>query len=495
MTYRRNNAYLASLSLDPQSGSPLHKQLFLALREAILDGRIRAGIRLPSTRSLANDLQISRNTVLSAFDQLLAEGYIVSKVGAGSFVSDQLPEDFLKSQNLKAKPGARARKVNVSARAQRIAGAQLEKPHHGKSFSPGMPELQQFPFEDWARLLGRHWRHPKREFLVGNPIGGSVVLRKALADHLGQTRSVKCDADQILVLSGSQQAIHLVIKAFADINDPIWMEEPGYPGIRDSIISAGAKPISVPVDEEGFQLDRALELAPQAPLACISPSHQYPLGHTMSLARRIDLLGWAKENDRFILEDDYDSEYRYTGRPLSSLQGLDNDNRVLYIGTMSKVMFPGLRIGYLVVPPDLVDLFLALRKGEDGHSPAVAEAALAEFISEGYLASHIRRMRLLYQKRQQTLVTLLQTEAAPWLTVVPQESGMHLIAHLTPRISDKDVEQKTRIAGMLLRSLSSFYQKETAANGLIIGFAGTDEKEMPQLVHKLVRILQELDNS
>lgn len=492
MSSRIKNAYLANLSLDSKDRTPLHHQLFMTLRNAILEGLIKPGTRLPSSRLLASDLKVSRNTVLTAFDQLTAEGYITSRVGAGSYISDQLPDEMLQSRKTKGQRTNAPRDVPLSQLARTIRNVSKNNLYSRGDFSPGTPELEQFPFEEWARLLGRHWRHPKREYLTGNPIGGATILREALAEYLGQTRAVRCTPEQVIILSGSQQAIHLVIKAFAEKGDPIWMEEPGYPGIRSSILSAGGKPVPVPVDEEGFSLVDAKKLAPDAKLACISPSHQYPLGQTMSLPRRLDLLQWAKQENRFILEDDYDSEYRYTGRPLSSLQGLDTDNRVLYVGTMSKVMFSGLRIGYLVVPPDLVDIFLSLRRDVDGHSPSVAEAALAEFISEGHLAAHIRRMRILYDKRQQTLIRLLDQEASSYLKVEAQESGMHVVAHLPPEIEDKLVEQKCREQGLLLRSLSGFYQTPTRdINGLIIGFAGTKEEKMPQLVKKLTDILRE----
>lgn len=493
MTSRIKNAYLAGLSLDPDDKQPLHRQLFLKLQRAILEGLIKPGTRLPSSRLLSTDLKVSRNTVLSAFDQLTSEGYITSRVGAGSYISDQIPDELLQQQKTSAQSTSAPRHIPLSKMAQSIGTTAKRRLYHGGEFSPGTPELDQFPFEDWARLLGKHWRHPKKHALVGNPIGGSTILREALAEHLGQTRAVRCTPEQVIILSGSQQAIHLVIKAFAEAGDHIWMEEPGYPGTRSSILSAGATPVPIPIDEQGFNLAHAKKVAPDARLACISPSHQYPLGQTMSLPRRLDLLQWARDENRFILEDDYDSEYRYTGRPLSSLQGLDTDNRVLYVGTMSKVMFSGLRVGYLVVPPDLTDVFLALRRDVDGHSPSVAEAALAEFISEGYLAAHIRRMRILYERRQTTLIQLLEHKMGNFLTVEAQASGMHLVAYLRPDIKDRLVEEASRTNGMLLRALSGYYQIQGhAQNGLVIGFAGTNEKEMPQLVDKLAVIVKNL---
>ncbi|MCF8466918.1 MAG: PLP-dependent aminotransferase family protein [Sneathiella sp.] len=489
MSRRLKNAQLHTLDIDTDSATPLHQQLFLALRQAILDGRLKPDTRLPSSRSLAADLKVSRNTVLNAYDQLMAEGYLVSRIGAGSYVSDQLPDDLLQRKGSGSVSGTPKRDIYLSRMAMPFKGKSLQRQYRGLPFSPGLPALEEFPFEDWARLLARHWRRPKREFLVDNPVGGAQILREAIATHLGQTRAVRCHAGQVIVLSGSQQAIHLVVRAFAEPGDAIWMEEPGYPGIRDAIIAAGAAPISVAVDDEGFSLERARKIAPDARLACISPSHQYPLGQTMSLSRRLELLQWAKDNSRFILEDDYDSEYRYAGRPLSSLQGLDDDNRVLYVGTMSKVMFSGLRVGYMVVPEDLVDVFLALRRTIDSHSPAAPEAALADFISEGYLASHIRRMRLLYEQRQLCLLRLLEEKLGGILDVSPQESGMHIVAFLPKSIPDREVEKAAAEQGMLVRALSGFYNLPTDQNGLILGFAGTAEKEMPQLVDKLARII------
>ncbi len=485
-------AYLANLSLDKNESMPLHRQLFLALRDNILSGVIKPGTRLPSTRLLATDLNVSRNTILAAFDQLTAEGYLQSKVGAGSYISDQLPDDLLQSKPNPSDRSTVSRKLKLSSHAEALRPFEKKSDNRQGDFSPGKPELEQFPFDVWARLLAKHWRRPAKSYLVDNPVAGSAALREALSEHLAQTRAVKSTPEQVIVLSGSQQAIHLVIKAFANANDPILMEDPGFPGTRTSILAAGARAIPVPIDEQGFMLNEAINRAPQARLACLSPSHQYPLGPTMSLQRRLEILNWAKQEDKFLLEDDYDSEYRYTGRPISSLQGLDTDNRVFYVGSMSKVMFSGLRLGYLVVPEDLIDIFHALRRDIDGHSPATAEAALAEFISEGHLATHIRRMRTLYDLRQKRLLSLLHEHCSDFLTVAAQECGMHLIAFLKDTLSDIAIETRCRKEGLFLRALSRFYEAADAKNGLIIGFAGTSEKQMPQLVMKLSKILQEV---
>ncbi len=483
---------LSAISLDQGAKSPLHRQLFLQLREAILEGTLKSGMRLPSTRLLAKDLGVSRNTILAAFDQLMAEGYLESRTGSGTFISDQIPDEVLAKSGKKETLQKIDRHFPLSSHAEKLHQSKATQPYHGGPFSPGTPELEQFPFADWARMLSRHWRRPKRELLIGNPIGGSRELREALSDHLAQTRAVKSDPEQVIVLSGSQQAIHLVVRAFANPGDPILMEDPGFPGMRNTILGAGATPVPVPVDDEGFSLKDAIKLAPDARLACIAPSHQYPLGPTMSLSRRLDLLNWAKQNDSFLLEDDYDSEYRYTGRPLSSLQGLDTDQRVIYVGSMSKVMFSGLRIGYMVVPPDLVDMFLSLRRDMDGHSPATVEPALAEFIRDGHLSAHIRRMKLLYEERQKCLLKLLLEQCGEYLEVEPQESGMHLVAFLKEDISDIDVEARCKEDGLLLRALSRFYYGTPSQNGLIIGFAGTATAQMPIHVEKLRQHLETL---
>lgn len=491
MPRRIKNAQLSTLALDPNGAPPLHRQLYLALRAAILEGRLKPGTRLPSSRALAGDLGISRNTVLAAYDQLTAEGYLAGRIGAGSFVSEQLPDDLLQRKTDRARGQSGAREVRLSSMAAAFRGRRIAATPRSLPFSPGLPALEMFPFDDWARLLTRHWRRPSLEALVDNPVGGARALREALASYLGQTRAVRCHADQVIVLSGSQQAIHLVVRAFAEPGETVWMEEPGYPGFRDSILAAGATPVSVPVDDEGFSLQAALALSPDARLACISPSHQYPLGQTMSLARRLELLRWAKETGGFILEDDYDSEYRYAGRPLSSLQGLDDDSRVLYVGTMSKIMFPGLRVGYMVVPEDLIDVFLSLRWIIDSHSPAVPEAALADFISEGYLASHVRRTRQLYETRQARLVALLREKIGDLLDVSPQEAGMHLVAFLPPYIRDTEIERAAAAQGLLVRALSGFYNLPTQQTGLILGFAGTKEEDMPHLVDRLAALIRE----
>ncbi len=476
--------------IDRGSGEPLHRQVYFAIRQAILDGRMPPGTRLPASRTLAQDLGVSRNTVTTAFEQLHAEGYVDTRVGSGSFVSRQLPQ-----QVPGARPGVRpSRRAAETPRGPSARGAQLARLFGGRSqprpFSPGLPELAEFPFEDWARLLARGWRRPSRAFLVGIDPAGYGPLCRAIADYLASARAVACRAEQVIIVSGTQQALDLTARVLLDPGDAVWIEEPGYPPTATVLLAAGARPVPVPVDREGLSVVAGRKPEPAARLACVSPSHQFPLGVTMSLKRRLELLDWAREADGFVFEDDYDSEYRYRGRPLAALQGLDRDGRVIYVGTMSKVMFPGLRIGYMIVPEHLIDAFLAVRALIDAHPSSIAQAALADFISEGHLAAHIRRMRSLYAARQQAMIEALRRRLDGVLRVAPAEAGMHLVAYLPPGTDDREVATAAAAAGIEAPPLSGFYQAPPERPGLLLGYAGVPEKEIPKAVDLLARSLE-----
>ena len=488
MVKRARDLPLPAVSIDPASGEPLHRQLYFGIRQAILDGRLRPGLRLPSSRALARDLGLSRNTVLAAFEQLAAEGYLDGRVGAGSFVSKRLPEDSLLARN-PARPAAR----RGAAPGPSQRGARLASLGHGstrpRAFAPGVPELDRFPFDDWARLLARRWRHPRREFLVGGAPAGYRPLRAALADYLSSARAVACSAEQVIITSGTQQALDLATRVLIDPGDPVWVEEPGYLATSAALIAAGARLVPVPVDGEGLSVVAGRAAGPAARLVCISPSHQFPLGITMTLRRRLELLDWARAVDGFVLEDDYDSEYRYAGRPLAALQGLDHDGRVIYLGTMSKVMFPGLRLGYMVVPDHLVDAFLAVRALIDAHPSSIAQAALADFIAEGHLAAHIRRMRLLYAERQARLIAVLGARVGSRLTLEPAAAGMHLVGRLAPGIDDRAVAAALRRAGVEAPALSTYYREAPRTRGLLLGYAGVSEAEVAPAIARLAAVL------
>jgi GntR family transcriptional regulator/MocR family aminotransferase len=479
-----------ALALDRAGGEPLHRQIYFAIRQAILAGALRPGARLPATRALARHLAVSRNTVMAAFEQLHAEGYIDGRVGAGSFVSHHLPAAVLAARDPARPPaGHVARRPGPSAR-----GTQLIALRSGRSraqpFSPGVPELEQFPFDDWARLLARRWRRPRRAFLVGGDPAGYRPLCQAIADYLATARAVSCSPEQVIVVSGTQQALDLAARVLTNPGDPVWIEEPGYPPTRAVLIAAGARPVPVPVDEEGLSVVAGRALEPAARLISVSPSHQFPLGVTMSLKRRLELLEWARAAGGFVLEDDYDSEYRYAGRPLAALQGLDRDGRVIYVGTMSKVMFPGLRVGYMVVPEQLIEAFLAVRALVDAHPSSIAQAALVDFIGEGHLAAHIRRMRLLYAERQAALIDATRRRLGDRLTLVPSAAGMHLVGHLPAGADDIAIARASAAQGVEAPALSGYFQGPAAMRGLLLGYAGVAEAAIRPAIARLAQAIE-----
>lgn len=491
-------AGLIAMALEPGTG-PRHRVLYAALRGLILSGRVRAGLRLPASRTLAKDLAIARNTVLAAYDQLAAEGYIEGRRGAGSFVSADLP-DIAPPKPDSAEKTA----INPDAAPPRLSGrgralAATMRPHGPRhaAFSPGLPDYDAFPFDRWGRILARTWRRPPPALFAPGDPAGYLPLRRAIADHLAAMRGVRCDPEQIFVTGGSQQSVALAAQALCDPGDVVLVEEPGYPGIRGALRGAGLALAPMPVDGEGMDFARAGRAAGGARMAVVAPSHQYPLGVTMSLARRLALLDWAGANEAWILEDDYDSEYRYAGRPLAALQGLDTHDRVVYLGSFSKVMFPSLRLAYLVVPPALVEHVRAVRMALDDHPSAIHQPALAAFMEEGHFASHIRRTRRLYAARQQALLAAAARRLGGLLALAPDEAGMHLIARLTPdlaaRMNDREAARRAASAGLTAPPLSAFFHgrppDKSKAQGLLLGYAAVAEEAMDGLVACLVTAL------
>ena len=487
---KRACALAPPLRLDRKSSEPLHRQIYFAIRQAILGGSLRPGARLPASRALARELALSRNTVTAAFEQLHAEGYIDGRVGAGSFVSHHLPDAVLGASRPAARiAGDASERPGPSARGARLIALRTGRTRP-RPFSPGVPELEQFPFDDWARLLARRWRRPRRAFLVGGDPAGYRPLCQALADYLATARAVSCSPEQVIVVSGTQQALDLAARVLINPGDPVWIEEPGYPPTRAVLLAAGARPVPVPVDDEGLSVVQGRALEPAARLISVSPSHQFPLGVTMSLRRRLELLEQARAVDGFVLEDDYDSEYRYAGRPLAALQGLDRDGRVIYVGTMSKVMFPGLRVGYMVVPEQLIDAFLAVRALVDAHPSSIAQAALVDFIGDGHLSAHIRRMRALYAERQAVLIEAVQARLGNRLDLAPSAAGMHLVGRLRPQLDDHAIALAAAAAGVEAPALSSYYQGPAAARGLLLGYAGVPEPAVGPAITRLAEAIE-----
>ena len=481
------------ISLELSSGAPYYRQLYDGVRRAILSGLLPAGTRLPSTRTLAAELGISRTTVVTAFEQLLAEGYLEGKVGSGTFVARHLPDDLLSvafKADRESRPARSGR--GLSGRGALLAATPttaVRDRGSPRAFRPGVPALDEFPDAAWRRVSRKVWRRPSGGLLGYGDPAGYRPLREAIARYLGASRAVRCVPEQVIVVSGSQQALDLAARVLLDPGDAVWVEDPGYMGARGALSGAGARLVPVPVDGEGLGVAVGVAREPEARLACVTPSHQYPLGVTMSLSRRLELLGWANRSGAWVVEDDYDSEYRYTGCPLEALQGLDSEGRVLYIGTFSKVLFPALRLGYLVVPSDLIEAFVSARELIDRHPPTVDQAILAGFIAEGHFMRHLRRMRALYAERQAALVEEVARELPGLLEVNPAAAGMHLVGWLPEGADDREASRRAADLGVEVPPVSLYGSVSGGRGGVMLGYAAVGDREMRGGVRRLAAAL------
>jgi GntR family transcriptional regulator/MocR family aminotransferase len=478
---------LPLIGVDRRSRTPLHRQVYEGYRDAIIERRLRAGERLPSTRALAAELRISRIPVVSAFEQLLAEGYIESHVGSGTFVSAAVQEEPLFQAPVAPRTSPLPGPRRVSRASERLEPQQSFTGERG-AFRLSEPALDHFPFQVWSSLVARHSRASSPALLAyGDPMGLGV-LREALAEYLRTSRGVRCAPGQIMVVSGSQQALELSSRVLLDPEDPVWVEEPGYSGARNAFGLTGARLIPVPVDDEGLDVSAGIARCPEARAAYVTPSHQYPLGVMMTAHRRLRLLDWARQSGAWIIEDDYDSEYRYEGPPVAALQGLDRDARVIYVGTFSKVLFPALRIGYMVLPEDLVDPFARVRDTLDVFPPTLPQAVLADFVNEGHFGRHLRRMRVLYQERRSALVEAMTEQLGSSVQILGTEAGMHLVAGLPGRISDQEISQRVARQGVWAAPLSTCFLEKPTRQGLVLGYGGTAASQMRAAVARLKRL-------
>ena len=482
---------LPVIPLDRSSEVPLYRQLYEGYRRAIAERRLRAGQRLPSTRSLAEELGVSRIPVLNAFEQLLAEGYLESRVGSGTFVARTLPGELVPAPRRVAtgRPSERRPRRPIAARAEAILRDALPPWLKGNgAFSVGQPPIDRFPIETWSALVCREARRADRDLLPYSPPVGIPALREAVAEYLRTARAVRCEAEQVMIVNGSQHALELAATVLLDPGAPVWLEEPGYFGARKALALADARVTPVPVDDEGLNVAAGISRRPDARAVFVTPSHHYPLGVTMSASRRLQLLDWARDSGAWIVEDDYDSEYRYGNLPIAALQGLDRDGRVLYVGTFTKVLFPALRLGYLVLPPDLVPAFSEVRRTMDSSSPAFSQAVLAAFLREGHFARHIRRTRILCRERREALVAAL-ARRLPELTVVGDDAGMFLCAALPRGWRDREISARAAREGLLAPPLSEAYLGGAARQGLILGYGGTSLPEIEGGVERLARVI------
>ena len=494
--------FLPPVTLDRALALPLYRQLCEAIRQAILRGSLRKGLRLPSTRHLATELCVSRNIVVMAFEQLTAEGYIESKTGAGTFVTNTLPEEVLqvqdsppKGKRLPSRRGRAMKRVPHSDGRFCCAIPASDPKLRYAAFRYGLPALDELPLDLWGRLLARHCRTAPAEVAVHGHPGGLLRLREAIASYVGAARGVRCRAEQVIITNGSQQAIDLAARVLADPGEVAIIEDPGYIGARAALEAAGLKVVPVSVGREGLCVDLLARKHLRAKLFYVTPSHQFPLGVVFSLANRLQLLDSAARNDAWILEDDFDSEYRYGSKPIPALQGLDSNGRVIYIGTFSKILFATLRLGYLIVPEDLLDAFVAARWVFDRGSPLVEQAALADFITEGHLASHIRRMRALYMERRLVMIRTIREKMGDILETWDSEAGMHTVGWLPPHVDDSEVSVEAAKAGVYAMPLSSYSIRPLCRGGLVLGYAAFKPNEITKSLGDLECVIRQLSSS
>ena len=469
-TSKRSTSLL--IRLDPRHRGGLQRQIYASIQRAILDGVVGPGTRLPSSRALADDLGVSRTTTLLAVQQLEAEGYLAGRRGSGTFVADELPDDLLRRRM--ARPPARLTHPTLSRRGAALVaapqGAQ-RLPGPPRAFRIGTPGVDLFPVALWWRLASRRVRSITPTQLDYGEPAGLRALREAIADHVQTARGTRFSAEQVLVVAGAQQGLELISRVLLDPGDRVWMEEPGYPGARSALLGAGARIVPVPVDAEGLAVETGARGAGDARLAYVTPSHQYPLGVPMSLPRRLALLRWASRAGAWVIEDDYDSEFRYGARPVPCLHGLDVDGRVIYVGSFSKTLFPSLRLGFLIVPPDLQDGLQAARAAADQHPPVLDQAVLADFIGEGHFARHLRRMRVAYRERLEAVSDAATRFCRGALRLRPTRTGLHAIADLEGADAAR-VSREAAARGVEATPLSAYFvERGKRVNALVLGFA------------------------
>ncbi|MCK1741089.1 PLP-dependent aminotransferase family protein [Bradyrhizobium sp. 139] len=491
MARRRSIISIPSLgSLDKTAGR-VGQQLTQALREAISKGELKPGERLPSTRALATSLHLARGTVIEAFHQLHAEGYLEARSRGGTVVTNVNSASGFVSQTHSPKESALIG-PGLPANVARLAEvARTLRPQRAAPFAIAHPAGGVAPDDKWRRLGNR-----VRAMRVAAPSGyidsrGLFELRVAIADYVRKARGVKCDPGQVVITAGIQQGLFLAATVLLSPGDAIWAEDPAYPGIVAVLGNFDVSTHRIPVDAQGIDVQEGLNRCPGARVAFVTPSHQYPLGMPMSMARRTALLLWARQNNAWIVEDDYDSELRYAGHPFPSLQGLDSA-RVIYIGTMSKVLVSSMRLGYAIVPPSLVDAFAGARALIDRHSPAADQYVLAQYMREGHFEAHIRRIRSAYAERRTVLIAAIEEELPAWATLQSSDQGMHLVLCLPSGLDDVELADRAEKIGLVVRPISPMYHDTPPRCGLMLGFGGFS---VPELRGAVIRLRTLLDAS
>lgn len=492
MVKRAGGSLLLSVAIDHASQRPVSTQLYASLREMILSGGFSAGERLPASRTLARDLELSRTTIVEAFERLKAEGLVESRTGSGTYVSVALRAERPRPQA----PSARVKQI-AAPRLSAMMDAAIGKfgdrqrlPHSARAFTTALPAFDAFPVAQWARVSARYWRSGRDDVMgYGDPCG-DMRLRKVIASHLRANRGFACDTEQIFIVGGAQQAFHLIGTTLLDPGDKVWFENPGAIGARNSLIAAGAELVPIPIDGAGLVVDEGLRRCPRFRLAFVTPSHQQPLGSVMSLERRFALLRAAERAGAWVIEDDYDGEFFFGGVPPPTLKSVDATGLVIYVGTFSKSLFPSLRLGYLVAPPAMVETFRAIMSKVLQGVPSFTQAVVAEFIDEGHFASHLRRMRRLYAERHDALRQAARRRLGGLLELAPADGGLHTVAYLHRSFSEIDIVKAADVRGVTVSPISRFAIAPVDRRGLVLGFGGVRPEEIDAGVDTLAGVLE-----
>ena len=492
MVKRSAGELLLAISVDRNSAKSVTAQVYGAVKHLILSGDLAAGKRLPSSRSLASELKISRTTAIAVFERLISEGLITARTGSGSFVSD-----IVRPALRPVPPAPDNGRAVTTKLADLIAEAspkffrRLDHPSKPRAFVTGLPDYKAFPMAVWSRLSARHWREPRDEVMGYSEPTGLASLRYAIADHLRASRGVSCDPEQIFVVNGAQQAFDLVGRVLLNRGDPVWFENPGAIGARNCFIACGAAIVPVPVDGEGLSVEQGRRLAPRFRLAFVTPSHQHPTGVQMSLTRRSELLQAAAEQDAWIVEDDYDGEFLYDAAPLPTLKSGDAADRVIYVGTFSKSMFPSLRLGYYVAPRSLVATFQRISGAFLHGVPSSLQATLASFMAEGHFATHLRRMREIYRERHEAFQEEAAKRLGGLLEFSPIASGFHVVGRFVDeRNGEREVQAAAEDAGLTVSTLGSFCIAPIPEKGLVLGVSAIEPKAIRSGVAALAAVME-----
>jgi GntR family transcriptional regulator / MocR family aminotransferase len=476
------------LTLKPRAkDQTLTRWLYAELRLAILEGRLAPRTRLPASRDFANQYGVSRGTVVSVLERLQAEGYVSCRVGVGTWVN-RIAAPAPNRQTASSPPAYMRRVISAYVRPKPFVD--LSFPEGVRPFRVGNPALSEFPSELWGRIAAERARHFGSWLKTDEDGRGYRPLRQAIAEYLRTSRGVRCNADQIMIVSGIQQALDLLARFLLKRHDPIWMEDPGYFGASIAFGNVGAKIIPVPVDEEGLSVSAGKKSCPHAKGVYVTPAHQFPMGVSMSLERRLALLNWASNTGAFVIEDDYDSEYRFEGQPVPALQSLDNHSNVIFIGSFSKTLFPSLRMGYVVLPPSLADYFLSFRYQTDFRNSNLDQAVLCDFIVNGHLARHLRRMRNLYAGRLSALIEGGKQHLGGVLELSNVRAGLYTVGFLKNGMASRQAEKLAAAQGVEVLGLDRFTLRRPDPKGLLLGFAGYDEAMIRDGLIRLAKALR-----